>query len=189
MCTSSQSPGSLCSYVPFRRAGAAAASAPPNADHRGSGADVAVAPLQGVLPSRPAIGASGVNPGELERLALEIDRNPVARFVLLYTIFGAPGCGEQQSARAREPAPVLFARLARDHRHLRFFDFGGGGGSKHCVLPGATEPSIDDGEDGASCATSCPGTRPRTCSTIWDTDEQPASVRREPRRRWRWSEV
>jgi len=80
----------------------------------------------------------GVDPGELERLALEIDRTQGARFVLLHAMFGAPSDSEEQFVQALEPALDLVARLGRDHRHLRFFDFGGG-------VPGRT--TLDDGFD------------------------------------------
>ncbi len=68
----------------------------------------------------------GVDAGEIERLAREIDRAPDARFVLLHAMFGAPGDGEQQFVEALEPGLDLYARLCRRHPHLRFFDFGGG---------------------------------------------------------------
>ena len=80
----------------------------------------------------------GVGVGELERLALQIDRTQEARFVLLHAMFGAPNDSEKQFVQALEPALDLFARLARDHRHLCFFDFGGG-------VPGRT--TLDDGFD------------------------------------------
>ncbi len=80
----------------------------------------------------------GVDAGELERLALEIDRTPSARFVLLHAMLGASSDSEEQFVQALEPGLDLFARLARDHRHLRFFDFGGG-------VPGRT--TLDDGFD------------------------------------------
>ena len=80
----------------------------------------------------------GVDAGELERLALEIDRIPGARFVLLHAMFGAPSDSEEQFVQALEPALDLFAHLAHDHRHLRFFDFGGG-------VPGRT--TLDDAFD------------------------------------------
>ncbi len=80
----------------------------------------------------------GVDAGELERLALEIDRTPGARFVLLHAMFGAPTDGEEQFVQALEPALDLFARLGRRFRRLRFFDFGGG-------VPGRT--TLDDGFD------------------------------------------
>ncbi len=80
----------------------------------------------------------GVDAGELERLAFEIDRTPGARFVLLHAMFGAPSDSEEQFVEALEPALDLFARLADDRPHLRFFDFGGG-------VPGRT--TLDDGFD------------------------------------------
>ena len=68
----------------------------------------------------------GVDAAELTRLAVEIDRTPGSRFVLLHAMFGAPNDSVEQFVQALEPGLDLYARLGRSHRRLRFFDFGGG---------------------------------------------------------------
>lgn len=80
----------------------------------------------------------GVDAAEVEHLAARIDRTPGSRFVLLHAMFGSASYGEDEFVAALGPGLELFARLGRDHRHLRFFDFGGG-------MPGRT--TLDDGFD------------------------------------------
>ena len=78
--------------------------------------------------TRPADRDSrfGVDALGTERLAAEIDRTPATRFVLLHAMFGSAGCSEEEFVEALEPGLDLYARLGRNHPHLRFFDFGGG---------------------------------------------------------------
>ena len=53
-------------------------------------------------------------------------------------MFGSAGYDEEEFVAALEPGLKLFARLSRSHRHLRFFNFGGG-------VPGRT--TLDDDFD------------------------------------------
>ncbi len=80
----------------------------------------------------------GVDAGAAERLAADIDEASEARFVLLHAMFGSATDTPEEFVAALEPALDLYARLGRRHRHLRFFDFGGG-------VPGRT--TLDDSFD------------------------------------------
>ena len=80
----------------------------------------------------------GVEAGNVERLAAEIDVAPGARFVLLHAMFGSASDTPEDFVTAVEPALDLYARLGRRHRHLRLFDFGGG-------VPGRT--TLDESFD------------------------------------------
>ena len=77
----------------------------------------------------------GLDADEVVRLATGIDRTPGSRLVLLHAMFGSASHDEEEFVAALEPGLDLYARLGRQHPHLRFFDFGGG-------VPGRT--TLDD---------------------------------------------
>lgn len=80
----------------------------------------------------------GMGAAEVERLAAEIDRAPGAGFVLLHAMHGSANHAAEEFVEALEPGLDLYARLGGRHRHLRYFDFGGG-------VPGRT--TLDDAFD------------------------------------------
>ena len=80
----------------------------------------------------------GMDAAEVERLAAEVDRAPGARFVLLHAMFGSASHTAEEFVEALEPGLDLYALLGHRHRHLRYFDFGGG-------VPGRT--TLDDAFD------------------------------------------
>ena len=120
-----------------RRAGAAR---PGAASRRGAAARRPPSDAPGGIAALAADDDSrfGMGAAETERLAAEIDRAPGARFVLLHAMHGSASDAPEEFVEALEPGLDLYARLGRRHRHLRYFDFGGG-------VPGRT--TLDDAFD------------------------------------------